>query len=163
MNNICLTDEQQQQPCLHWLGLTSLCLDVWNLSQFTMNLMEMEKGMTVFQKLTNKSKTVGGWKEAVQCSLSHTGFPVSIALDGAPCYVPIPKNSNDINQCVNNSWSYGTQTQFCDTSGLITMSQTGSEEGSAAAQSTARILHMMPQGWTAVRESCSWCNPTGDK
>lgn len=41
-----------------------------------MNLMEMEKGMTVFQKLPNKSKTVGGWKEGVQCSLSRTGFPV---------------------------------------------------------------------------------------
>lgn len=41
-----------------------------------MNLIEMEKDITVFQKLANKSKTVGEWKEGVQCSLPRTGFPV---------------------------------------------------------------------------------------
>lgn len=45
-----------------------------------------------------------------------------------PSYTPWPKNSDDINQCVNNSQSDGAQIHIFDIFGLI-MSQSGCIEG----------------------------------
>lgn len=82
----------------------------------------------------------------LHCSLSCIDCPKQLTADYVHkmlIYSLIPKNSDDINQCVNNSWSDGTHSYF-DTLGLIiNESEWLHRRGSAAARSTTEILQMM--------------------